>query len=451
MPSATATASCPAPPAALPRRWTWFAALALAAAVALAYSNTFTVPFLFDDTDSILKNPTLHSWRTVFFPPSAHGETVSGRPLLNATFALNYAISGTNVWSYHLLNLLIHLFTGLTLFGLIRRTLAGKRVGWRARPAFWCALAAAAIWLLHPLQTAAVTYIVQRAESLMALWYLLTLYCFARAAESNVARASSPCDDAPASPRSMGFQPMSTARNAAQSKIQNPKSKIPWLALSLLACALGMATKEVMASAPLLVLLYDRAFVSGTLRAALRSRRKYYAALAATWLILAACLLTSGFRGGSAGYDTPVTWWIYAITQCKAILIYLKLVFWPAPQIFDYGIYFERWPLQVLPHIIAVALLAATALYAIYRWPRAGIFGALFFAVLAPTSSVIPLVTQPMAEHRMYLPSAAIITAVVVALWSLARKGSGLNGTDLREVVVAFARGNLHTKNYLTN
>jgi len=189
-----------------------------------------------------------------------------------------------------------------------------------------------------------------------------------------------------------------------------------------------MATKEVMVSAPVLVLLYDRAFVGGSFRGALRARWKFYAALAATWLVLAACLLGAGFRGQTAGFDLSITWWSYALTQCRAILIYLKLVFLPSPLIFEYGQDFVASPWEVWPQVLVVALLAGAALVALFRRPRAGFCGALFFAVLAPTSSVLPIVTQTMAERRMYLPSVAVIAGVVVACWRLARKAGGAGG-----------------------
>jgi hypothetical protein len=160
------------------RWWIWLGALGLVVAVALAYSNAFTVPFIFDDEGSILANQSIRSWRTVLFPPGDTGDTVGGRPLLNLSLAINYAISGTKVWSYHIVNILIHMVSGLAPFGLVRRTLAGRGVTgvrWGGRDAFFCALAASALWMLHPLQTESVTYIVQRAESLMSMWYLLTL------------------------------------------------------------------------------------------------------------------------------------------------------------------------------------------------------------------------------------------------------------------------------------
>jgi hypothetical protein len=113
--------------AAAPSRWVLvgYAAI-LVLAVLAAYHNTFRVPFLFDDTPSILDNPTIRhlgDLKDVLLPRAGYGITVSGRPMVNLSLALCYAMSGTHVWSYHTLNLLIHILAGLTLFGIVRRTL----------------------------------------------------------------------------------------------------------------------------------------------------------------------------------------------------------------------------------------------------------------------------------------------------------------------------------------
>ena len=152
----------------------WVCSAILAVAGFVAYSRTFSVPLLYDDIPAILNNPTIRHWDTVL---SAPGQTTAyGRPILNLSLALNQAISGTAVWSYHVLNLVIHILAGLTLFGIVRRTLARRGDAAAQLIGFSVAL----LWTLHPLQTEAVTYIVQRAESLMGLFYLLTLYCFIR-------------------------------------------------------------------------------------------------------------------------------------------------------------------------------------------------------------------------------------------------------------------------------
>jgi hypothetical protein len=158
----------------------------IALAALAAYHNSFAGPFIFDDSPMIADNATIRGFKSALSPPPDLG--VGGRPLFNLTFALNYALGGTNVWGYHAFNLLVHILTGLALFGIVRRTLSGpvlgKRYGTMSLP---LALAIAVIWVVHPLQTEAVTYISQRAESLAGLFYLLTLYCFIRSQDSRQA------------------------------------------------------------------------------------------------------------------------------------------------------------------------------------------------------------------------------------------------------------------------
>jgi hypothetical protein len=291
----------------------------------LVYLNSFSVPLIFDDHAAIRDNPAIRQlWplhKTVWSPPQT---TAAGRPVLSLSLALNYAISGLEVWSYHAFNLAVHIAAALALFGIVWRTLErgplGERFGKRAPR---IALAVALIWVVHPLQTASVTYIIHRAESLMGLFYLLTLYCAIR-----------------------GFQ-SARAKN--------------WYAMAIISCALGMGTKEVMVSAPVIVLLYDRTFVSGAFGEALRKRAGLYAGLAATWLLLAA-LVAQGVRTESVGFGHDVTALQYAMTQSKVILHYLRLAVWPHPLVLDY-----YWPVAktfgevMLPLAAVVGLLTATA------------------------------------------------------------------------------------------
>src|SRR5262249_32272363 len=148
-----------------------------------------------------------------------------------------------NPASYHAVNLAIHVLAALALFGLVQRTLLQpalrERYATAARP---LAGAIAAVWMLHPVQTSSVTYVSQRAESLMGLFYLLTLYAFARRDDSTRPWA--------------------------------------WDALSITACLLGALCKEVMMTAPVMVLLYDRTFVSGSFHDAWRRHRRLYMGLA---------------------------------------------------------------------------------------------------------------------------------------------------------------------------
>jgi tetratricopeptide (TPR) repeat protein len=364
------------------RRWVALACGALVLAVFVAYANSWSGPFVYDDKDSIVDNLTLrHLWPPWdVLAPLGGGLTVSGRPVLNLSLALNFAAGGLDVRGYHGTNILIHALVCLTLFGLVRRTLALPSLRGRfGAAAMSVAFTVAALWALHPLQTEAVTYVVQRAESLMGLFYLLTLYGFVRSV------------DAPGPRR--------------------------WQVLSVAACLLGMATKENMVSAPVLVLLLDRAFVAGSYAEAWRRRRGFYAALATTWILLGALLAsTGGNRGGSAGFGVDLRWWDYVLTQFPALVHYLRLSFWPAPLVFDYGTFWIRSLAEVGPQAgVVVALLAGT-LFALWRKPAVGFLGAWFFAVLAPTS-LVPGTTQRMVEHRMYLSLAPIVVLIVATVY----------------------------------
>ncbi|PTX97846.1 tetratricopeptide repeat protein [Opitutus sp. ER46] len=354
-------------------------ALLLGAAIVAAYANSFTVPFLFDDLLAIVRNPTIRhlgQLGQVLQPPSALGATVGGRPLLNLTFALNYALSGSAVWSYHAVNLAVHVGSALLLFGLVGR-LAQNRC---AHPRL-LATTITALWALHPLQTESVTYLAQRAESLAATFILLTLYAFVRA--------------------------LTSRRPAA------------WLAASAAATVLGVLTKETAAVAPVLVMLLDRAVGAGGFASALRQRRWYYAALAASWIVVALLVLGTGNRGGTAGLGTDVSIWSYLLTQAGAIPHYLRLVFWPSPLVFDYGTRLASGFAEVWPPFFLLTAGAIATILAAWRGRLAGLLGLAFLLLLAPSSSFVPVASQTMAEHRMYLPLAAVLTgvALVASAW----------------------------------
>jgi Flp pilus assembly protein TadD len=350
------------------------AALAIVAATLAAYSRSFTVPFLYDDTPSIVQNASIRHLASAFVAPNS--TTAGGRPILNLTLALDYWTSGTSVWSYHAANLAIHVAAALLLLGIVRRTVAPIA----GSSALAIAFAAALLWAVHPLQTESVTYIVQRAESLMGLFYLLTLYAFIRLVDPNA------------------------------------RHRVFWTMTCIVSCLLGMGTKEVMVSAPVIVLLYDRTFVAGTFAESLRRRSGLYVALFATWIPLGLLVISSHGRGGTAGTAAGVEWWRYAITQFHAVTHYLCLAVWGSPLVFDYGMALGSPPLGFIRDFVVIAALAAATVWALVRRPAAGFLGACFFAVLAPSSSVVPVATETMAEHRMYLPLAAVVVGIVLVL-----------------------------------
>jgi len=360
--------------------------LGLAAGVAVAgilcYAHTQGGAFVFDDDHSILDNPyILNLWpinRAMSAPPQS---TLAGRPVASLSLALNYAVSGCDVWSYHIFNILIHILAGLTLFGIIRRTLETERLRERfGRHSASLAWAAATIWVVHPIQTESVTYIIQRTESMMGLFYLLTLYSAIRAMQSG--------------------------------------KPLMWSAVSVICCGLGMGTKEVMVTAPLLVLLYDRTFAAGSFKSALRRRWGLYASLAATWGILVS-LVWSGPRSDSVGFSFGASLLDYALNQGIVIMHYLRLSLWPSSLCLDYN-----WPIQknlakIIPPLLMVCGMAAVVIWGLIRNRTWSYPAAWFFAVLAPTSSFVPIIDL-IFEHRMYLPLAGLAVLLVIAgylLW----------------------------------
>jgi len=352
--------------------WT-VATVVLIAGVALAaYSNTFDNPFLLDDVRDIVRNEAIRSlwpvWDVLTSPPRT-------RPLVNLSLAINYAISKLEVWSYHAWNLTVHVLAGLVLFGLVRRTLVrGPLAGRFARAACPLALVAAAVWVVHPLQTSAVSYTIQRAEMMMGLFYLLTLYAVVRAFDSRRSRF--------------------------------------WAAAAVVACAAGMGCKQVMVSAPLVVLLYDRTFAAGSFREALRRRWGMYAGLVATWVLLVPSVLQ--ITGGkAAGLATGISSWQYARTQFGVILHYLDLACWPDELCLDYTWRVARTIPEILLAALMIGALLLLTVWGLWRKRPAGFLGAAFFLILAPTSSVIPIVDMAF-EHRMYLPLASVVVLVVV-------------------------------------
>ncbi len=184
--SATTRARIVGPAPAAPSRRVWAAAGLLVAAVTAAYGNSLHGPFILDDDTSIVENSSIRrlgSWQVLTVPPEAL--TAVGRPVLNLSLAINYALGGLNVEGYHVANLAIHILAALVLFGLVRRTLLLPTLGGRFGPiSTGLALAVALLWALHPLQTESVTYIIQRAEAIVGLSYLLTLYCWVCGATS---------------------------------------------------------------------------------------------------------------------------------------------------------------------------------------------------------------------------------------------------------------------------
>ncbi len=366
----------------LAARW-WWAAVIVVACVA-AYSNSLSVPFVFDDRPTVTNNPHIERLWPLWEALSAPKESpAAGRPLVCLSLAVNYALGGRDPVGYHVFNLAVHVLAALALFGVVRRTLQGGRLGATfGKAASSLALAATLLWSLHPLQTESVTYVGQRPESLVGLFYLLAFYCAIRASSAS------------------------------------PAWK--WEAGAVAAAALAMLSKEVAATLPVMLVLYDWAFLPGAFEQVFRRRLRLYGFLAATWLILAGLIMTAP-RGATTGFHfADLSAWDYARTQCNAVARYLKLTFWPRGLVLDYGdltgggLRIARSLADCAPSAVLLGGLLALTAAAMRFGKEWGFLGLWFFGVLAPSSSIVPIATEIAAEHRMYLPLAAVVVLVVV-------------------------------------
>jgi protein O-mannosyl-transferase len=377
-----------------------------------AYANVYPKTFVFDDDAWIVDNAHLDE-------PLEYFKDMEGRPLLAATDLVLHRLGRSNPLGHHILDVLIHLGATLTLYGVVRRALLSRRFGDRfAGRAESLAFAVALLWMLHPLQVQCVTYIIQRGEAMAGLFYLLILYAMLRA-------------EAAAEPRRM--VPRAAERSPTQEEVDfaDPPAgdlveagrwytvnwrTVPWYALAVVSLVLGFGSKEIMVTAPGAVFLFDRIFLSPSIREMIRRRWLYYVFFLLVW---------GGFTGwhfmraaeaaGGLGFKVEtVTPTQYALTETGVVLYYLRLAVWPRGMAIDYQSWpwWHTWTDAKPDGAIVIGLLVVTAILLFWR-PAVGFVCAWFFLVLIPTSSFMPIV-DAVFEHRMYLSLASVAVLVVV-------------------------------------
>jgi protein O-mannosyl-transferase len=363
----------------------WLAFTVLAVVVGVVYGRAARAPFVHDDNISVLGNPSIVRLWPLFgsadhpgpFNPPRDAVT-SGRPLVNLSLALNYYFEGYDTLGYHVVNAILHVLSATLLYGIVRRTLLLDRFRERfANVSTHLALAVAVVWAVHPLLSDAVEYVSQRTELMMGLFYLASLYSSLR---------------------------YFTA--------ETPSVRVASAAGATLACLAGMACKEVMVSAPVMTLLFDRTFVSGSFRAAFKRSWPLYVGLASGWMLLLV-LNIDGPRSHAAGLRAGLPAYVWWFTQTKVVLLYLKLSIWPWPLVIH-----NETPIlwtfsSSLPWLLPAILMSATTLILLWRRSAIGYLGAWFFAILAPTL-IVPMPSEVVAERRMYLPLAAVVVLAIV-------------------------------------
>ena len=347
----------------------------------LTYLNSFNGVFVYDDERHIIDNPAMRT----LWPPweSMVAETNITRPLIGLSLAINYAISGYNIWSYHLFNLIIHLLAAWTLFALVRRLCTIEtNPSWCKERSTEISATAALLWVVHPLTLTSVTYIIQRFQSMMGLCYFLTVYCAIR-------------------------------------YFQATEHKTRWLVFTTLAASAGMVCKQDMATAPFTVLAVNALFFTKNWRQALKQNWQLYCGLAFSLVVLVFFNQLGparGFAGFGGSYEIP---YYYSLTQFEVITEYIKIALLPLSVCFDY-----RWahvlnPTKIIPEILFIVGLLGFTIWLCCKKNKAGLFGIWFFFTLAVTSSFFPI-ADAMCEYRMYLPLAAITCLLSLGVWRLA-------------------------------
>ena len=375
--------------------WRLLAACGLIIAAGFAaYANTYSAPFVYDGR--ILEREL----RPLAWDNPAGWFEIWPRPLGYFTFRLQYTLHGRWLPGFHAVNIAIHVLAALFLLGSVYLTCQSWRPSAAVRSeAIAIALGAALFFELHPLQTQAVTYLYQRFESLMGMFFLASVFCFA-----------------------MGCRETGGVGEAAGAGRQRTNWRsAAWLVASWLAVTASIATKEVGAAAPLVLLWYDRVFVADSWRTLGRRRGWFHGPFFA---LMAACAVflfikREHYASGGIFNTTRMPVVTYALHQPYVICRYLGLVVWPSGLCLDWNLKPFADSRQLLPAIAAVLGLLGFTAWAAVRLPWVGFLLGSFFLILAPTSSFAPIVDLAF-EHRMYLPLAPLSVLAVLGLRGLA-------------------------------
>jgi tetratricopeptide (TPR) repeat protein len=354
-------------------------------AVILIYTDTLTTPFIFDDINNIRDNPHIRipslsiknlAWAGFMSP-------ISSRPIANISFALNYYFSGYNLVALHLVNILIHLATGVFLFFLAKATLKTPALRSRYVNPGWIPLLTAFIWMVHPIQTQSVAFLVQRMNSLSAMFYILSMLLYVQFRQSETKRA-----------------------------------KWSLSAGCILAGLLAIGSKEIAATLPAFIALYEWYFFQ---RLDTRWIKRHFLMLCGFMLLVVIISLIylenqPVAKILSTYNNRDFTLSQRVLTEFRVVMFYIGLLLWPHPSRLnldhDFPLsYALTNPITTLFSIAAIGVIIILAILCARREPLISFSILWFFGNLIIESSVIGL--ELVFEHRNYLPSTFATLAVV--------------------------------------
>lgn len=353
----------------------------IAAMVLIAYSNTFTASFHFDDYPAIIENPNI---RHVTMD-NIISLLQANRPVVYFSLMLNYQLSGVNVVGWHIFNIGVHIATSCFVYLLMlwTLTLPSMQRAYDAK-ARWMALFGALLFGVHPVQTESVTYIITRTELLATFFYLLAFLFFIRGTQTK---------------------------------------KIEFYVATVLSSALSMGSKEWAVTLPAILLLYDYLFIAEKrIPDVLRRWPVYLGVILSTWIVLRTLNLFA--QGGAAGIGFNVASQTglgpksYFLTSLNVLWTYIRLLFLPINQNLDYDYRISKTLFEfptLLSFIGHLAVCGAT----FWAYKKKGWllipFGIVWFYIgLSPVQSIVPII-DVIFEHRLYMPSIGIFLAFIVA------------------------------------
>lgn len=365
----------------------------LAVVVTLIYADTLTTPFIFDDIGNIRDNPHIRvtSLSLKNLIRAAFQSPESSRPVANISFALNYYFNGFNLVGFHLVNIMIHFAGGFFLYFFSKSTLKTPGLHCRSEKCGWIPFFTAFIWMVHPLQTQSVAYLVQRMNSLAAMFYILSMLLYVK------------------------FRLDTDTRGK-------------WLLFAgcVLAGILAVGTKQIAATLPIFIILYEWYFFQ---ELSLKWVRRHFLVLGVILLFLIIISLIyldydPVVKILSAYKHRDYTLTQRVLTQFRVVIFYVSLMLWPRPSRLnlDHDVvlsYSLTDPVTTLISMVVITALIALAILTAKREPLLS-YGILwFFGNLAIESSVIGL--ELVFEHRNYLPSMFIILALVALVFRYAK------------------------------
>lgn len=382
-----------------PATHSWKVFCLLAVIIGVAYGNSFQAGWHFDDHDHILSNKavqitnlTTGSIAKALYAAPLRDERATPkifRPLAGLSFALNWYFGGSNVFGYHLVNLGIHFLAGWFLFlSILYLFKTPKLVSYADGRQGFIALLAAVFWALNPIQTQAVTYIVQRMATMAAMFCILTLFLYlkGRLAQGKTARL------------------------------------VCFIGAGAAFCC-AIASKENAIVFPISLVLAEIVFFQPISLTKKNKKVLVLCSIAVLALIVSGLLLFS--RGAPFsifnGYGMrPYTLIERLMTQPRALLFYLSQLFYPVATrlSFTHDIFHSTRllsPWTTLPSIIMVLSLITFACFQIRRLPLLSFAILFFFLNHMVESTILPL--ELVFEHRNYLPSMFLFLPVAAGIW----------------------------------